>query len=117
MGEHTAEFHFRHGFLQRFRVRRDALQRGVVAFLLRHFEQVGAVAQALVELRQRLDDPFQDAPLLAQFLGALGVIPDRRVFQQLDDFGQAFLFAIVVKDTSAGRWPVRKGFRGGWRWR
>jgi hypothetical protein len=73
--------------------------------------------QALVELLQRIDDPFQGAAFLAQFLGALGIIPDRRVFQQLDDFGQAFLFAIVVKDTSAGRWPVRKGFRGGWRWR
>jgi hypothetical protein len=117
VGEHAAEFHFLHRLFQRFRVCSDALQSGVVAFLLRHLEQVGAVAQALVELGQRFDDPFQRAAFLAQFLGALGVIPDRRVFQQLDDFGQAFLFGIVVKDTSAGRWPVRKGFRAGWRWR
>jgi len=73
--------------------------------------------QALIEFGQGFDNRFQGAAFLAQFLGALGIIPDRRVFQQLDDFSQAFLFAIVVKDTSAGRWPVRKGFRGGWRWR
>jgi hypothetical protein len=73
--------------------------------------------QALIEFSQGFNNRFQDAPLLAQFLGALGVIPNRRVFQELDDFGQAFLLGIVVKDTSAGRWPVRKGFRAGWRWR
>jgi hypothetical protein len=73
--------------------------------------------QALVEFFQRIDDPFQGTTFLAQILGALGVIPNRRIFQQLDDLGQAFLFGIVVKDTSAGRWPVRKGFRAGWRWR
>jgi len=42
--------------------------------------------QALIQLIQREDDGFEGAPLAAQFLGALGVFPDRRVFQQLGDF-------------------------------
>ena len=46
---------------------------------------------------------FQHLALAAQFLRALGVLPDGRVFGEFDDFGQAFLLAIVVKDTSAIR--------------
>jgi hypothetical protein len=43
---------------------------------------------------------FQRAFFPAQFLGAFGVVPDFRVFQfQIDD-DQAFVFLIVVKDTS-----------------
>jgi hypothetical protein len=39
--------------------------------------------------------------LAAEFLGALGVVPDLGLFQCRDDFGQAIPLASVVKDTSA----------------
>jgi hypothetical protein len=39
-----------------------------------------------VKLRERLDDRFQRFFFLAQFLRALLVIPDRRVFQRGIDF-------------------------------
>jgi hypothetical protein len=37
--------------------------------------------------------------LLAEVLGNLGLVPDLRVLQFLEDFGQPFLFGFEVKDT------------------
>ena len=39
--------------------------------------------------------------LAPQFLGAFGVAPDVRFFELPDDFDQACLFGVEVKDTSA----------------
>jgi hypothetical protein len=48
---------------------------------------------------QRLHHLFQACPLATEFLGALGIIPDGRVFQLAADLDQAFLLGIEVKDT------------------
>jgi len=60
-------------------------------------------------------DALQGAAFLAEFLGALGVVPDFRVFEELGNFGQAFLFAVVVKDTSEVLRFVGSGRKDGWR--
>lgn len=44
---------------------------------------------------------FKHLSFTAQVLGALGVLPDGRVFGEFGYFGQAFLLGIEVKDTSA----------------
>ena len=81
-----------------------ARQNGVVVFFaLAHLRrQLAAVVQGL---RQRVDHQHHIFQRLfsTQILGALGVIPDIRVFGQARDFFQAFLLARVVKDTSGSR--------------
>jgi hypothetical protein len=59
----------------------DRLQRLVVVFLARHGEQFAGVAQAIADPVQRQHDIFQRPLLAAQFLRALGVVPDLRVFE------------------------------------
>jgi hypothetical protein len=66
---------------------------------------------------QRQHHGFQRFFLSAQRLRFFGVVPDGGVFRQLIDFGQAFLLAIEVKDTSASRRCVNPAPAGGWRWR
>ncbi len=78
-----------------------AVQAVVVVFRLRHLEQLARIAEVLLDLAEAEHDAFQHLALAAQFLRALGVLPDGRVFGEFDDFGQAFLLGIEVKDTSA----------------
>jgi hypothetical protein len=47
--------------------------------------------------------------LAAEVLGALGVVPDVRVFQLAVDLGQAISFLIVVKDTPEWTGYARTG--------
>ena len=46
---------------------------------------------------------FETGPLTTQFLGALRVVPDSRVFQFAAYFVEAFALAVVVKDTPSGQ--------------
>jgi hypothetical protein len=50
---------------------------------------------------QRTHNGFERLALAPQFQCALPVVPERRIFPQLDDFGQPLLLGIEVKDTSA----------------
>ncbi|APA71272.1 hypothetical protein YQ44_09905 [Janthinobacterium sp. 1_2014MBL_MicDiv] len=59
----------------------DRFQRLFVALFTGHVEQVLRVAQVGVGLGQREDDGFQRLLLLAEVLGALGIVPDGRIFQ------------------------------------
>ena len=45
----------------------------------------------------------------AEFLRALGVAPDVRLFELPSDFDQALLLGVEVKDTSAFPWRGRRG--------
>jgi hypothetical protein len=54
------------------------------------------------QLVEHIDDLFQAYPFASQFLGLFRVIPDIGVFQLADDFGQAFILGIIVKDTPSG---------------
>jgi hypothetical protein len=63
-------------------IRLNRLQGRGIVFQLREFEQLLRIVQLAVKLRERLDDRFKRLLFLAQFLRALLVIPDRRVFQR-----------------------------------
>jgi hypothetical protein len=52
---------------------------------MRHREEFGVVGEFGVERIQRVHHTFERFLLAAQFLGALGVVPDRRVFQRCVD--------------------------------
>jgi hypothetical protein len=57
----------------------------------------------LHDLIQGQNNIFQAFAFAADFLGFFGVVPERVVFCQLDDFFQTRGFRIVVKDTPSGR--------------
>jgi hypothetical protein len=117
IGKHTPELHPGDDFLHVGDVLADGIQRGIVVLGASHGKQVARIAQSLVKLFQRGDDGFQLLALTAQVLGALGIVPDRGIFGELDDFCQAVAFALEVKDTSAVPWSVNRGRRAGWRGR
>ena len=101
--EHAAEFELIYPALEGGGVGFDGLH-GVLVVLHRgELEEILAVGEALADLFQRHDDAFEGLLLLAELLGARGVVPDVRVFELFADFDQLFSFGIVVKDTSEVR--------------
>jgi hypothetical protein len=85
------------------------LDRVVVLVGLGHVEQLGVVGQIALEVLDGLDHAVEFALFLAQFLGALGLVPDRRVLQRGVDLVQPQCFAVVVKDTPGARRCAREG--------
>jgi len=61
------------------------------------------VLQARVDAGQRADRGFEGLLLPAELLGALLVVPDAGIGEQLVYFREALLLASEVKDTSAAR--------------
>jgi hypothetical protein len=75
--EHAAEFQALDVLRQLGGLGLDGLQAGFVAFVLAHFEELGVVGQLA---RQAVDASAPRRPaifFLAEFLGLLGVVPDR----------------------------------------
>ena len=60
----------------------------VIAFGLGHLEQFAVVGQAAAEPVKHQHHVFEGLFLFAQVLGALGVVPDRGVFQRAGDLRQ-----------------------------
>ena len=81
----------------------DGEQGIFVVIVLAHVKQFAAIVEAGLDFFQQQHNVFQRFFLAAEFLGALGVVPDLRVFHLLRQEGQALAFLIVVKDTSAVR--------------
>jgi hypothetical protein len=81
----------------------------VVAFFLRHLEELGVVSQAGRQLVDDDDDVFQGFLFFAEGLGALRVVPDGRVFEFGVDFGEAAGLFIPVKDTSEAQRCAESG--------
>ncbi|OFJ46826.1 hypothetical protein BA896_019645 [Janthinobacterium lividum] len=59
----------------------DRFERLFVAFFAGHVEQITGVAQVGIGTGQREDDRFERLLLFTEFLGALGIVPDGRIFQ------------------------------------
>jgi hypothetical protein len=87
----------------------DAHQRVVVAFTLGEREELRRILERGVDLLQRGDGGFEGAPLLAQVLRALGVVPDAGVLEGAADLYESLLLRVVVKDTSGARPSGRPG--------
>jgi hypothetical protein len=62
------------------------------------------MGQLGVQPRKCTDLGFEFGALAAEFLRALGLVPELWLFEFALDFGQALLLGIKVKDT-----PVRPG--------
>ena len=115
--EHAAELELAHPALEGGGVGFDGLHGVLVVLGGGELEEVSAVGEALVDLCERHDDAFEGLLLLAELLGARGVVPDVGVFELLADFDQLFSLVVVVKDTSEVRAPGPSGRRACWRWR
>ena len=112
--EHPAEFQT---FDDRFglaRVGVDRFQRVPVLLRFAQVEQLGSVTELGGDVVEHDDDLFERMLLLAQLLGAGGVVPDRGVFEFAADRLQAFGLVRVVKDTPGGRARETSGRRVCW---
>jgi len=76
---------------------------GIIIFITRHFKQFAGVGERLGDLPQRQHDIFKLFFFLAQFLGALGIVPDFGVFKLETQFFEFCCLGIEVKDTPVGR--------------
>jgi hypothetical protein len=110
--EHAPELQRAHGGFQP----RDFLLdvgdgRGIVLGLgqLEQLAGIGKLGSRGIELGEVGNQPGAFA---SQFLRAFGVVPDILLFELADDFLQAFLLRVVVKETPGGSWPARKGRAG-----
>jgi hypothetical protein len=108
MGKHAPEFETFDGALQRFGIAFDARKRGIVVLVARDVVELTCIAHARAQTFQRTDDAFERLAFFSEVLRALGLVPDIRIFGELDDLAQAYLLLLEVKDTSAVR---RRGCR------
>ena len=115
--EHAAEFQRFHALGDGGGVGFDGFQAGEVVLVAAHFVQLGAVGQLLGELVQHHDHVIERLLFLAQFLGLLGIVPDRRIFERGVDGSQTFCLGRVVKDTPVVLASARTGRPGLRQWR
>ena len=85
------------------------VDRVLVAFFQRHFEQLAGVTEAGLQLVEADNHVFQLRAFLPERLGAPGIVPYIGFFEFPLDLGQAFRLAIVVKDTSSTHRSVQRG--------
>jgi hypothetical protein len=98
-GKHALEF-------QRLDLARDCVDIGgnrrdgtFVLLGLGQLQQFVRAAQAIVQAADAVDDLVELRAFLAELLGALGVVPDVRIFKLAANFLETFLLRLVVKDT------------------
>jgi hypothetical protein len=103
IGKHAAKFKAADLLLEAADIAFDADQGFFVILAAGKLEQFGGIGQLLVDIDQRQYDAFQQFLLLAQFLGALGVVPDLGIFEIAVQFFELRGLGIEVKDTSAVR--------------
>jgi len=80
MGKHPLELEVLHELSRALHVGAHRDQRVVVPLGLGEGEEVPGVLEVGVDLLEGGDGGFERAALLAELLGALGVVPDARVF-------------------------------------
>ena len=78
---------------------RNGDSRAFVFLGFRQFEQLACTGKAIAERADAVDDPVERRAFLAELLGALGVVPDVRIFQLAGYFLEPFALGVVVKDT------------------
>ena len=77
----------------------DGADHPLVSVGFGHVEQFGRLVEATCHLVERRNHPVELAALATEFLCALRVLPDGRVFELPQDFRQPLSLAGVVKGT------------------
>jgi hypothetical protein len=98
-GEHAAELEAGEFLLEAFEVRADRIDGLRVVFLEGQIEEVPRVREALVELLEDADDPFEFGAFAAEGLRLVRVVPDRGFGEFEFYFGEPILAVGIVKDT------------------
>jgi len=93
------ELELGHALFQPVDISRDGLQRGIVAFGGRQFQQLAGIVEAMDDLIEPFHELGKARAFAAQVLGALRIVPDVRAFQLAGYFFEAFALGRVVKDT------------------
>jgi hypothetical protein len=101
--EHALEFELLHLGVDAAEVGLDRARGAFVVLGLREVEQLAGLGQSVAQLVEGRDDGVELGALAPEFLRALGLLPDRRVFQLAQDLGQALALALVVKGTPSAR--------------
>jgi hypothetical protein len=114
IGEHPAELEIRHVLLESLHIAGHRLEARFVVFFPHHRKQLAIVLQRLRDALHATDHLLERFTLLAELLCALVVLPDRRIFGELDHFSQAVALGIEVKDTSAAPPISRRDRRACW---
>ena len=84
--EHALEFQIRHLFFQPGHIGDNGGKSVFVILFHHHVDEFAVVGNAVFDVVQRQYDAFQQFALFADVLGALGVVPQFRVFGQADHF-------------------------------
>jgi hypothetical protein len=98
-GEHALElelFHFRgkaHG------IGFDFNGGAFVVFGSRQFQEFAGIGKSPRQPIQARNHQFEPGALLAEFLRAVGAVPDSRLFELARYFLQSLLLVVVIKDT------------------
>jgi hypothetical protein len=99
--EHALEFKLLDFEGQTADVRLDLQQRAGVRLFRGQVQQFRGVAQGASQPVQAADDLFEFGAFLAQFLCAIRVVPNAGLFELALYFLKAFVFVVVIKDTSS----------------
>jgi len=97
--EHALELEFLDGRFDASGIRLEVAEPGLVVLGLDEVEQLGDVGQATRDAVERADRRIESRAFAAQFLGALGRVPDLRVLQLAVDLFEALALGGVLKDT------------------
>jgi hypothetical protein len=97
--EHAREFELANLGLQPPGIVLDLTGGGLIALELGELEQLRSVAQSAAGRVEPLELRGQTRSLAAELLGTLGIGPDGRILELEIDLFEAFLLAIVLKET------------------
>jgi hypothetical protein len=79
----------------------DFLGSAGIGFVGREFQEFSRVAQPSGEMVQTLNDTLELRSLPAEFLCAVGVVPDAGLLELPGYLLKAFVLVVVIKDTSS----------------
>jgi hypothetical protein len=101
--EHALEFELANPGLDLAGIERDLARRLLIVLGLGQLQQFTGVARRIQRAVEIGDFGAQPGAFLAQFLGALGLVPDGGVFELARYLFETFLLQVVFKETPSRR--------------